>query len=164
MLAAAAPARGARIIPVMPDALTFVTDSPEHTIALGERFGRRLAPGTVVALVGPLGAGKTHFVKGVCRGLGVADLARVNSPTFVLVNEYPGRVPVFHLDAYRLRSEGELFEIGWDEMLEAGGVVLLEWADRVPGAVPAGAITVRFEQLPGDARRLEFSHPVSDEG
>jgi tRNA threonylcarbamoyladenosine biosynthesis protein TsaE len=143
----------------MTEALTLVTRSPEDTVAAGERFGRRLAAGTVVALVGPLGAGKTHFVKGVCRGLGVADPARVNSPTFVLVNEYSGRVPVFHLDAYRLRSEGELFEIGWDEMLESGGVVLLEWADRVPGALPAGAITVRFEPLPGDARRLEFSAP-----
>jgi tRNA threonylcarbamoyladenosine biosynthesis protein TsaE len=138
----------------MPAPAVITTHSPEETVAVGERFGRALQPGAVVALIGELGAGKTHFVKGVALGLGVSDPARVNSPTFVLVNEYAGRLPIFHLDAYRLRGSGDLNEIGFDEILESGGVVLIEWADRVPAAIPANAITVRFEVVSPTERRV----------
>jgi tRNA threonylcarbamoyladenosine biosynthesis protein TsaE len=133
---------------------TLITGSPEETIAAGRALAERLGAGDVVALIGPLGAGKTQFVKGVCAGLGVARADRVNSPTFVLVNEYAGRLPVFHLDAYRLSGVGELGEIGFEEMLEAGGVVLVEWADRIAAAIPPAAITVRFEIVSPTQRRL----------
>jgi tRNA threonylcarbamoyladenosine biosynthesis protein TsaE len=142
-----------------------ITHSPEETTAAGEAFAATLRPGDCVALIGDLGAGKTHFVKGLCRGLGVPDAeARVTSPTFILVNEYAGgRLPVFHLDAYRLSGAGELWEIGFDEMLDAGGVVLVEWADRVPEAIPATAKAVRFEHGDGDRRRLVFTEAGSRE-
>lgn len=136
------------------DGVPLISRSPEETVAAGERLGRILPAGAVVALLGELGAGKTHFAKGVARGLGVAQPERVNSPTFVLVNEYAGRVPVYHMDAYRLTGEADLGELGFEEMLESGGVVLVEWADRVSGSIPAGATTVRFEIVSPTERRI----------
>ena len=131
----------------------FQTDSPEQTYELGRRLAERLGAGDCVALVGPLGAGKTALVRGIALGLGLDDERMVSSPTFVLVQEYPARVPVYHVDLYRLSApEAELDELGIFEMLE-DGVVLIEWADRATPALPHPRW--RIEIIPtGDESRL----------
>src|SRR5438309_1318769 len=103
---------------------------PAATTAFGRRLGQQLFPGAVVALVGPLGAGKTHLVRAVAEGLGIPDSRAVSSPTFVLIQEYDARLPIYHFDAYRLRGAGELFDLGAGEYFEGRGVCLVEWADR----------------------------------
>ena len=110
-----------------------VSNSPAETEALGERLAARLGPGTVVAFTGDLGAGKTAFTRGLARGLGVTE--RVTSPTFTIVNEYEGRLPLFHFDMYRLGGEEELFDIGWEDYLARGGVCAVEWSENIAGAL-----------------------------
>lgn len=118
-------------------------DSVEAMLAFGREVGSSLPPGSVVALVGGLGAGKTHWTKGLVEGMGAG--AEVTSPTFGLVHEYRGgRLPVFHFDFYRLESEGELVALGWDDYLDEGGVVVAEWADRFPGMMPEGTVWYAF--------------------
>ena len=112
-------------------ALEIVTHSEAQTVALGEALGRAMRGGELVALIGELGTGKTHLIQGLARGLGVADESAVTSPTFVLINEYEGRVDLYHIDAYRLEGAGQLAALGFEEMLDAGGVTVVEWADRV---------------------------------
>src|SRR5215469_1322394 len=112
------------------------------TEAFGRRLGGLLFTGAVVALVGPLGAGKTHLVRAVAEGLGVADGRVVSSPTFVLIQEYDARLPVYHFDAYRLRGAGEFFDLGAHEYFEGTGVCLVEWADRVEACLPAEQLRV----------------------
>ncbi|MEO8439917.1 MAG: tRNA (adenosine(37)-N6)-threonylcarbamoyltransferase complex ATPase subunit type 1 TsaE [Spartobacteria bacterium] len=114
---------------------TFITNSVTETIAAAREWARILEPNDVIALVGDLGAGKTHFVKGLLQGLESRDEA--TSPTFTLVHEYrEGRLPVFHFDFYRLKERSELDQIGFDEYLEEGGVTVIEWADRFPEVLP----------------------------
>jgi tRNA threonylcarbamoyladenosine biosynthesis protein TsaE len=120
-----------------------VTRSAAETARLGERLGRLLRPGDVVALVGDLGAGKTQFARGVCRGAGVPD-AEVASPTFAVVATYRGRIPVHHADLYRLADEEELFATGFHDLVGGEGAVLVEWADRIPGALPGERLEVRL--------------------
>jgi tRNA threonylcarbamoyladenosine biosynthesis protein TsaE len=128
-------------------------NSVGETLALGERIGRTVAAGGVIALCGGLGAGKTHLTKGIAAGLG-ADGEAVSSPTFSLVQEYRGgRLPVFHFDFYRLDSAEEVLAIGWDEYVEAGGVCVVEWADLFPSLLPAGTQWWRLELSPDGARR-----------
>jgi tRNA threonylcarbamoyladenosine biosynthesis protein TsaE len=117
--------------------------SVDETVAWGELLASSLVAGDVVALVGNLGAGKTHAVKGVVAGMG-SD-AQVSSPTFTLVHEYEGgRLPVFHFDFYRLEQAGEVLGIGWDDYLDAGGVVVVEWADRFAELLPEGTKWFEF--------------------
>lgn len=128
--------------------------SVDETIALGRRIGTVLKSGDVTALVGRLGAGKTHFAKGLAVGLGVSDDRSVNSPTFVLVNEYEGRVPVRHIDAYRLTSAAELSALGFEEMIAEGAAIIVEWADRVPDGMPPSTLWIEFETPDDDSRIL----------
>ncbi len=125
------------------------------TEAFGRRLGGLLFPGAVVALVGQLGAGKTHLVRAVAEGLGLADGRVVSSPTFVLIQEYPARLPVYHFDAYRLRGEAEFAELGAHEYLEGDGVCLVEWADRVRGALPAEHLRITLTVTGENSRRAE---------
>ena len=112
-----------------------ITHSEEETIKAGIRLGAELQAGDVLALVGDLGSGKTHFTKGICRGLQIHD--DITSPTFVILNEYvSGRLPVYHFDFYRMRSLAELDEIGFDEYLYRDGVCVIEWADMVADKLP----------------------------
>jgi len=132
------------------------THSRDETIALGRRLGELLAAGHVVALVGPLGAGKTTLTKGLAEGLGVEDGRWVTSPTFVLIHEYPGRVDVYHLDAYRLGGPDDAEALGTDELFFGEGVTVIEWADRIAAALPPERLDVRLELGEGDCRTLTF--------
>jgi tRNA threonylcarbamoyladenosine biosynthesis protein TsaE len=132
--------------------LTLQSGSPDDTLQFGQTLAAGLLAGDVVALVGPLGAGKTQLVKGIALGLGVPDSRLVNSPTFVLVNEYSARIPIQHLDAYRLRGASELQALGFDEMCADGAVVLVEWADRVADAIPLSALWIELT-VQGDRER-----------
>ena len=121
-----------------------IVATPEAMVALGEEMGAMLKPGAVLALRGGLGAGKTHFTKGVAAGLGCA--AEVTSPTFTLAHEYGGgRLPLAHFDFYRMETEHEVLRIGWDEYLEEGGVMVVEWPDKFPGLLPEDAVWLDFE-------------------
>ena len=130
---------------------TFVTQSEEETAAAGEKLAATLAPGTFVLLYGDLGAGKTAFVRGLASGLG-ADPAAVSSPTFVLVQHYRGRLPLTHVDLYRLDSAAAVDDLGLEELVGAG-ILAIEWADRLPRPI-AGSVAVRIEDLGGEVRRL----------
>jgi len=138
--------------------MKLVSRSAEETRALGERLGGRLGAGDVVACIGALGAGKTCFMQGLARGLGVD--ADVTSPTFVLVNEYPGRVRVYHIDAYRTESLAELVELGIEEMLHGDGVTVVEWADKLLPLLPARTIIVGISGLGDEPREIDFSGPA----
>ena len=129
------------------------TADPDQTARLGAALGRVATPGTIIGLIGDLGAGKTLFVQGLARGLEVPSQVRVVSPTFTLINEYRGgRLPIHHVDLYRLEREAELDEIGLDEVLRSGdGVVAVEWADRFD-VLPAHALIVELS-VAGDSER-----------
>lgn len=132
-----------------------IVDLPDlaATQAFGRRLGQRLWPGAVIALVGELGAGKTHLTRAIAEGLDIADSRIVTSPTFVLVQEYPARLPIYHFDAYRLRAEAEFADLGVHEYFESGGVCLIEWADRVPGSLPVEHLRIVLETTGETARR-----------
>ncbi len=115
-------------------------NSSEETLKLGEIIGKSLNPGSIIALVGDLGAGKTVLVKGIAKGLGLAE--EPNSPTFVIMNYYEGDIPLYHFDLYRLSDEDELIGIGYDEYFFGNGVCAVEWADRIPGIFPEHAIKI----------------------
>ena len=117
--------------------LDFTSQSPEQTIELGRRIGRSLRGGEIIAVCGPLGSGKTHLIKGVVAGAGGQQRSRVTSPTFVIVNEYPGRFDIYHIDAYRLKSVDEFEMIGFDDFCHPHSIVLIEWADKIESALQA---------------------------
>ena len=135
--------------------MEYISHSEAETEDLGRRLAAVLAPGAVVACRGGLGMGKTAFTRGLARGLGCQD--RVTSPTFTIVNEYEGtRLPLFHFDMYRLEGPEDLFDIGWEDYLDRGGVCAVEWSERIPGALPPDAITVTISRCPEneDWRRI----------
>jgi tRNA threonylcarbamoyladenosine biosynthesis protein TsaE len=134
--------------------MEFYTKSEQETENLGCALGEKLKPGTVVAYYGDLGAGKTAFTRGLARGLGVKD--RVTSPTYTIVNEYSGRIPLFHFDMYRLGSSEELFDIGWEDYLTRGGVLAVEWSERVEDALE-DPIVVRMEKDPIEPDRRKIT-------
>ena len=132
---------------------TFTSNSVAETIAFAREWAQSLVPNDVVALVGDLGAGKTHFVKGLLQGFESADEA--TSPTFTLIHEYrSGRLPVLHFDFYRLNRRSEIDEIGFDEYLSEGGIAVIEWADRFPAALPARTRWLRFSSLSESQRTI----------
>ncbi len=130
--------------------MEFITNSPAETEALGAALGKILPAGSIIAYRGDLGAGKTAFTRGLAKGLGCTDL--VTSPTYTIVNEYlSGRLPLFHFDMYRLHSSDDLWDIGWEDYLERGGICAVEWSENVADAME-NAITVRVEKLGIDSR------------
>ena len=134
--------------------MTVVTHSAGETMDLGRRLGALLGPGDVVTLTGPLGSGKTTLTKGIAEGLGVGDPRWVTSPTFVLIHEYPGRVPVYHVDAYRLAGAWDAEALGVDELFFGGGVTIVEWADRMEAVLPAERLDILLAHRDGDERQL----------
>ena len=132
--------------------MTYITNSPAETEFVGAALGKILKPGAILAYRGDLGAGKTAFTRGLAKGLGCTDM--VTSPTYTIVNEYlSGRLPLFHFDMYRLGSSDDLWDIGWEDYLERGGVCAVEWSENVEDALE-GAIFVTIEKLGEESRRI----------
>jgi tRNA threonylcarbamoyladenosine biosynthesis protein TsaE len=132
--------------------LDFISHSETQTRRLGVRLASLLHPGDVLALVGDLGSGKTRWIQGVCRGLGVTD--PVVSPSFTLVNEYAGRWPVFHIDLYRLANASEALTFGLEDYLYGSGICLIEWADRARNLLPSAYLTIELYHLEETKRRV----------
>ena len=132
--------------------MKFMTHSPEETEKIGAALAEKMEPGAVIAYRGDLGAGKTAFTRGLARGLGYAE--PVTSPTYTIVNEYlGGRLPLFHFDMYRLHSADDLWDIGWEDYLDRGGVCAVEWSENVMDAMD-GAITISISKLDENTRRI----------
>jgi tRNA threonylcarbamoyladenosine biosynthesis protein TsaE len=131
---------------------SIISASPDETMAAGERIGSLLHKGCVVALTGYLGAGKTCLTKGIARALGVRD--PVTSPTYTIISEYEGRVPFYHIDAYRLGGDDDFAGIGGEELLYGEGVSVIEWSERIPGSIPADALVVSIEIMEDQRRRI----------
>ncbi len=125
--------------------MTFTTANAEETIKLGEKIARRLKPGDLVALSGELGAGKTTLVKGMAKGLGVKNYRYVNSPSFVLVKEYKGKIPLFHFDIYRLNNLKDIEDIGYEDYLARDGVVVIEWSGKMARILPKKRLNVALK-------------------
>ena len=134
--------------------MEYITNSPEETEKVGAALGKILAPGAVLAYRGDLGAGKTAFTRGLARGLGITE--RVTSPTFTIVNEYDsGRLPLFHFDMYRLASSDDLWDIGWEDYLDRGGVCAVEWSENVDDAME-NAVYITIHKTGEASRRIEI--------
>ena len=132
--------------------MEYITNSPEETEYVGEALGKVLTPGSIIAYRGDLGAGKTAFTRGLARGLGADE--QVTSPTYTIVNEYlSGRIPLFHFDMYRLLSSDDLWDIGWEDYLDRGGVCAVEWSENVEDAME-NAIFVSIEKTGDETRRI----------
>ena len=132
--------------------MEYITNSPRETEAVAEKLAQLLCPGTVIAYRGDLGAGKTAFTRGLARGLGCQDM--VTSPTYTIVKEYlSGRMPLFHFDMYRLRSADDLWDIGWEDYLDRGGVCAVEWSENVEEALDH-FILVNIEKIDDESRRI----------
>lgn len=132
--------------------MQYITNTPLETEAIGTALGKIVSPGTVIAYRGDLGAGKTAFTRGLARGLGCTEI--VTSPTYTIVNEYlGGRIPLFHFDMYRLRSSDDLFDIGWEDYLDRGGVCAVEWSENVDDAME-DPLYITIEKLGEDSRKI----------
>ena len=138
---------------------SIVVHDADETAALGRRLAALLKPSAVIALVGPLGAGKTTLVRAIAEGLG-ADPRRVKSPTFALIHEYAGRLPIYHFDAYRLPDAAAFADLGIEEYFSGDGVCLIEWADRVESVLPEERLTIQIEPT-GESTRLITLQPNS---
>ncbi len=136
--------------------MEIITHSVEETELVGQALAKALKPFSVVALFGDLGAGKTAFVRGLAKGLNSPD--RVTSPTFTIVNEYSGSLPLFHFDMYRLGSSDELFDIGWEDYLARGGVCVVEWSENVLDAFDGTEIKVTIEKLSDTDRKISVEN------
>lgn len=144
--------------------MEYITNTPEETEQVGEQLGKTLTGGEIIAYIGGLGAGKTAFTRGLARGLGIS--MRVTSPTYTIVNEYEGgRLPLFHFDMYRLESSEDLFDIGWEDYLQRGGVCAVEWSENVSDAMD-GAITVTIDKISDEKRHItiERGEEYADSG
>jgi tRNA threonylcarbamoyladenosine biosynthesis protein TsaE len=137
--------------------VVIATASADETRRLGETLARLLHPGDLLALSGELGAGKTVFVQGLAAGLGSDPSALVTSPTFVILHEYPGPIPLFHFDFYRLGRPEEVLALGFEEYVEDEGICAVEWAEKFPGLFAGHALWLRFERVGEEERRIEFS-------
>jgi tRNA threonylcarbamoyladenosine biosynthesis protein TsaE len=139
----------------------FVSASPEQTESLGIMLAGLLQPGDFIALHGELGAGKTRFAQGVAYGLGISRETPVTSPTYTLLNIYPAKVPLYHFDLYRLNSDADAYDAGFDEFFQGDGVSLVEWPQRLVRLLPADRLEIFFSYLDDHVRRIEF-YPFGD--
>ena len=141
--------------------MEILTHTVDETELAGQALAKTLVSGTVVALYGDLGAGKTAFVRGIAKGLN--SQSRVTSPTFTIVNEYSGELELFHFDMYRLGSSEELFDIGWEDYLGRGGVCVVEWSENVSDAFDGNEIKVTIDKLSDTDRKITLEYPQEDE-
>ena len=137
--------------------MRFISNSPEETIQIARKLARNLKKGDCVALIGDLGSGKTVFTKGIAEGLGVKDPRYVNSPTFVIIKEYKGRVPLYHFDLYRLDKSTALDEESYEEYLYDDGVTVIEWAEKIGKLLPKKHIEVKLRVAGESRRKIEVS-------
>jgi tRNA threonylcarbamoyladenosine biosynthesis protein TsaE len=133
------------------------TKSASETIRIGRSIGGRLLPGDVVALVGELGAGKTQFIKGLAAGAGIGNPTYISSPSFTLINEYPGKVTFYHIDLFRLGKEEEAEELGLEDYFQGEGITAIEWAEKIPSLLPKELLLIRIAYTGRNTRRLEVS-------
>ncbi len=140
----------------------FITNSPKETVELGKNVGQKLKGGEVFALSGDLGTGKTHFIKGAAVGAGVERESIVNSPTFVLVNEYEGRLMIYHIDAYRIEKLSDFINLGFEDFIDPANAVFIEWADKVADALEGlDVIKINFQHEGHNSRKITF-HDVPE--
>jgi tRNA threonylcarbamoyladenosine biosynthesis protein TsaE len=137
-------------------ALSFTSHSEAETLALARKLSASFKPGDVIVLSGPLGSGKTVFVKGLAEGRGIGPTA-VSSPSFGFVNEYKGETPLFHFDLYRMKDTGELREIGWDDYLQRDGIVVVEWGERAEQLLPDRFYRIEFMMVSDSERRIDLA-------
>ena len=137
--------------------LKIITNSPDETRALGEKTGKHLEPGTVLALNGDLGSGKTTFVQGLAKGLDVPNNYYITSPTYTLINEYTGRYHLFHVDLYRIESYADLDDIGLYEILRSDGVVAIEWADKLQKNLLPEYLAIHIDILNDESRKISMT-------
>jgi len=136
--------------------MEFLTKSSDETIALGKKVGAKLKPGDIVGFYGELGSGKTTMIKGIAMGLGVKEENLVKSPSFVMILEYKGRHPIYHIDLYRIKDAGELLTIGLDDYLYGNGVCLIEWAEKAKGYLPENIIKIELEAISLEERKIKI--------
>lgn len=134
----------------------YISTGPRDTLAVGKILGALLLPGSVVGLVGELGAGKTCFIKGMAYGINRTSEDEVTSPTFAILQEYEGSVPLYHLDAYRIAGSDDLETVGLDDCMEGGGIVAIEWADRITGVLPDEHLMISIEVIGEHKRKFIF--------
>jgi tRNA threonylcarbamoyladenosine biosynthesis protein TsaE len=132
------------------------TRSVSETVSLGKVIGGLLRPGDVVALAGDLGTGKTHFIKGLARGVGIRKTAYISSPSFTLIHEYPGKIPFYHLDLYRLGTVDDAETLGLEEYFYGPGVTAIEWADKIPSLLPQELLWIRLRHTGEKSRSIEI--------
>lgn len=137
-----------------------ISNSPEETVLLGARLGRKLKPGSFIGLTGELGTGKTIFTKGIAKGLGVKQYRYLNSPSFVIIKEYKGRIPLYHFDIYRLNSSDDLDAVGYEEYFYGKGVTVVEWADKIKDIVPDKRIEVVFTHAGETKRKIKLIYKL----
>ncbi len=140
---------------------TFRTESPDETQALGEKLGKRLKPGDVIALIGDLGTGKTCLTQGIARGVGIAQNEVVSSPSYIIINEYNGKIPIYHIDLYRLETAAEISELGLGEYIESDGICIIEWAERMEDGLPENCITINITWEDEKTRSIKIQHTLS---
>lgn len=134
-----------------------ISGCPEDTLNIGKIIGENLNRGDVVALMGELGTGKTCMAQGIAKGLDVSEEYYITSPTFTLINEYPGRIPLYHLDVYRFSGSGELVDIGYEEYFYGDGAVVIEWAEKILDLIPESSLLVYLEYISNKKRKIKFS-------
>jgi tRNA threonylcarbamoyladenosine biosynthesis protein TsaE len=132
------------------------TKSTSETIRIGKQIGSHLHPGDVVALVGELGTGKTHFIKGLASGAGVKRSRYITSPSFTLIHEYQGKIPFYHIDLYRLKTEKEAEGLGLEEYIQGGGITAVEWADKIPAHLPEQMLWIEIRHTGAHTRSIEI--------
>jgi len=137
--------------------ITISTRSPEETRVLGQYLGDALTPGIVITLDGDLGSGKTTFAQGIGKGLAVPDRYYITSPTYNLINQYPGRLCLFHIDLYRLSDPREVYDLGLEEILSGQGIAVIEWADRLPDTILTSYLSVNILVTGEDTRRITIN-------
>ncbi|MFH1873710.1 MAG: tRNA (adenosine(37)-N6)-threonylcarbamoyltransferase complex ATPase subunit type 1 TsaE [Pseudomonadota bacterium] len=138
-----------------------ITTSPEETKELAAKLALKLKPGHVLALEGELGSGKTCFVQGLAQALGIPNNRYVRSPSFTLINEYQGKIPLYHFDFYRLNNPAEVADLGIEEYFDGQGITVVEWANKFPGTLPERTVHIRFEIISENERKISFNNGIS---
>lgn len=137
--------------------LTLTSEGADETINIGQIIGRFLQKGDIVALVGELGSGKTCITQGIARGLNVPESYYITSPTFTLINEYPGRIPLYHLDIYRLSGSQDLIDMGYEEYFYGDGIIVIEWAEKIRNILPDGTLFINLMYVDENTRSISIS-------